>query len=58
MLNQSEFQWVTVAKTVDLPDPADFDPVRMRELYQIGYEAGRSGTAWQSRPPAIGEMTP
>ena len=56
--NQSEFQWVTVAKTVDLPDPADFDPVRMRELYQIGYEAGRSGTAWQSRPPAIGEMTP
>ncbi|MBN8224088.1 MAG: patatin-like phospholipase family protein [Xanthomonadales bacterium] len=56
--NRSEFHWVTVAETVDLPDPADFDPVRMRELYQIGYEAGRSGNAWHDRPPAIGEATP
>lgn len=56
--NRSEFHWVTVAETVDLPDPADFDPVRMRELYQIGYEAGRSGNAWHDRPPAIGEAPP
>jgi len=55
--NQSEFRWVTVDESVDLPDPADFDPVRMRELYEIGYRAGRGADAWQTTPPAIGEPT-
>lgn len=56
--NQSEFRWVTVDESVDLPDAADFDPVRMRELYQVGYEAGKSGNPWRTSPPAIGLPTP
>lgn len=53
--NGSDFHWVTVDESVDLPDPADFDPVRMRELYRIGYQAGLAGNAWKVQPPGIGE---
>ena len=28
-----------------------FDPVYMRKLYDLGYELGKSGKAWQSKPP-------
>ena len=52
--NGSEFRWVTVAEDVDLPDAADFNPVRMRELFQIGFQAGQGADAWETQPPAIG----
>ena len=44
----------TVAEDVDLPDAADFNPVRMRELFLIGFQAGHGADAWETQPPAIG----
>ena len=56
--NGSEFRWVTVDEDVDLPDAADFNPVRMGELYQIGFQVGSGADAWQTQPPAIGGGVP
>lgn len=31
-----------------------FDTARMRKLYDVGYERGRTGNFWRKTPPAIG----
>ena len=48
-----DFQWVTIAEGVELQGAEVFDPVRMRELYEIGYRAARAGPEWEVHPPAF-----
>lgn len=31
-----------------------FDTARLRKLYDVGYERGRTGTFWRKTPPTIG----
>jgi hypothetical protein len=45
------FHWVTMPDGVELRGEELFDPVRMRELFAVGYEMARQGPRWQTRPP-------
>jgi hypothetical protein len=45
------FHWVTMPDGVELRGEELFDPVRMRELFALGYEMARPGPRWQTRPP-------
>ncbi len=51
----ASFQWVTIAEGVDLEGAELFDPVKMTELYEIGYRAAVAGPVWFSKPPGMGE---
>jgi len=51
---QSEFRWVTIPEDVELGGNEVFDPVRMTELYDVGYRAALSGPEWQTVPPGFG----
>ncbi len=33
----------------------EFDPVYMTKLFDLGYELGKSGRAWQKTPPSFGQ---
>ena len=47
------FQWITIAEGVELQGAETFDPVRMSELYEIGYRTARAGPEWELHPPAF-----
>jgi hypothetical protein len=49
----SGFHWVTIAEGVELQGAEVFDPVRMGELYEVGYKAARAGPKWEVQPPAF-----
>jgi len=51
---QAEFQWITIPQGVDLSGAEVFDPVTMRELYQIGYKQALAGPLWEVDPPGLG----
>jgi hypothetical protein len=55
---QADFQWVTIAQDVQLEGAEVFDPVKMRELYDIGYRAAHAGPQWSVRPPGFEEDLP
>jgi predicted acylesterase/phospholipase RssA len=50
---QASFHWVTIAEGVELAGPEVFDPVKMAELYEIGYKAARAGPVWVTGPPGL-----
>jgi len=58
--DQGSFHWVTIDKSVDLPGADVFDPVKMAELYEIGYKAALAGPVWETQPPGFrwGETPP
>jgi hypothetical protein len=47
------FNWVTIPETFDLRGTEVFDPVKMTALYELGYEVGRRGPEWATRPPGL-----
>ena len=51
---QGEFQWVTIPQGVDLSGAEVFDPVTMRELYDVGYKQALAGPVWAVDPPGLG----
>jgi hypothetical protein len=51
---QGEFQWITIPQGVDLSGAEVFDPVTMRELYDIGYKQALAGPHWEVDPPGLG----
>jgi hypothetical protein len=54
---QSGFQWVTIPERVELAGDEMFDPVKMRELYDLGYQAAAAGPAWSTEPPGFRART-
>jgi predicted acylesterase/phospholipase RssA len=58
--DQGTFHWVTIDQSVDLPGPDVFDPVKMAELYEIGYKVALAGPVWETQPPGLrwGETPP
>ncbi len=53
--NNANFHWITIAESVEVPDPIRFDPKAMSELYDTGYEVALAGPVWLTRPPAFEE---
>lgn len=37
-------------------DALDFDKVKMRALFKLGYDFGRAGTGWQKEPPRLSDL--
>jgi Patatin-like phospholipase len=56
--DQASFHWVTIDEGVDLKGAEVFDPVKMAELYEIGYRTARTGPEWEVRPPGFQEVQP
>jgi hypothetical protein len=56
--DQASFHWVTMDEGVDLKGAEVFDPVKMAELYEIGYRTARAGPEWEVRPPGFQEVQP
>ena len=52
------FQWVTIGREVNLDGAETFDPEKMRELYDIGYQAALSGPQWITMPPGAANRNP
>ncbi len=50
---QASFHWVTIPEGVDLVGEEVFDPVKMTELYELGYETARKGPPWSTVPPSL-----
>ena len=45
-------------ESVNLKGAEVFDPVKMGELYEIGYRTARAGPEWEVRPPGFQEVQP
>jgi hypothetical protein len=53
---RSGFFWITIPNGVEMRGSEIFDQVLMRQLYDLGYEAARTGPTWRTRPPAVLDM--
>jgi hypothetical protein len=53
---RSGFFWTTIPNGVEMRGDETFDPVLMRQLYDLGFEAARAGPAWRTRPPSVLDM--
>jgi predicted acylesterase/phospholipase RssA len=51
---EARFHWITIPEGVEIEGDEVFDPVKMRELYEIGYQMAIEGPAWITRPPGFG----
>jgi hypothetical protein len=56
--DQASFHWVTIGEHVDLQGAEAFDPVKMAELYEIGYQTARAGPVWEVHPPGFQDVQP
>jgi hypothetical protein len=50
---QASFQWVTMPQGVELRGTEVFDPVKMTELYDVGYRTALAGPVWSVDPPGV-----
>jgi len=53
---QASFQWVTIPQGVEIPGTEVFDPVKMTELYNVGYRTALAGPVWTVDPPGLQEQ--
>ena len=50
---QADFNWITMPDGVELAGEELFDPVLMRQLYDLGYANAVAGQVWASVPPGL-----
>jgi hypothetical protein len=50
---QSGFNWITIPEDVELAGNELFDPVKMRELYELGHQRARAELPWITDPPGL-----
>ena len=55
---QAGFNWVTMPNGVELAGNELFDPVRMRALYELGYDNAQAGQVWSTVPPGLRVQSP
>ena len=46
-----DFRMTAIPDDFDAQPTEPFDPVYMKKLFDVGYEAGKNGTAWSDLPP-------
>jgi hypothetical protein len=49
----ASFNWVTIPERIELAANEVFDPVKMRELYEVGLRLGSAGPVWATEPPGL-----
>jgi predicted acylesterase/phospholipase RssA len=50
---QASFHWVTIPEGVEIPGTGVFHPVKMTELYEVGYRTALAGPVWSVDPPGL-----
>jgi hypothetical protein len=50
----SGYNWVTIPDGVEITGNEIFDPEKMSELYELGYQKGLEGPLWLTAPPGLG----
>jgi hypothetical protein len=50
---QAGFNWVTIPESFKLLGSEFFDPVRMTELYEVGYQRALAGSPWVTGAPGL-----
>ena len=50
---QAGYNWITIPEDVDLAGNELFDPVKMRELYELGHQRARADSPWFTDPPGL-----
>jgi hypothetical protein len=50
----SGYNWVTIPDGVEITGNEIFDPEKMSELYDLGYQKGLEGPTWLTTPPGLG----
>lgn len=50
---QARFFWISIPEGVELSGDEAFDPVRMRALYDVGFDMARAGRPWMTAPPGL-----
>lgn len=45
------FHWITLPDGIEITGTELFDPVKMRQLYDIGYQVWRAESVWATQPP-------
>jgi hypothetical protein len=48
------YRWTTIPGGVEITGDEVFDPVKMTELYEIGYRTASTGPTWWTDPPGLG----
>ena len=48
---RASFNWVTIPNDVSVEGDEVFDPVRMQQLYDVGYRIATGAEPWDTRPP-------
>jgi hypothetical protein len=48
------YRWITIPGGVEITGDEVFDPVKMTELYEIGYRTASGGSPWFFDPPGLG----
>jgi hypothetical protein len=47
-----DFNYASIPFSFNMKHEGEFDPVYMKALFDIGFEEGRTGSAWKKTPPA------
>jgi len=55
--DDAEFRLAAIPASFAVKATEVFDPAYMKELYQVGYEMGRTGDPWMMTPPETAETT-
>jgi predicted acylesterase/phospholipase RssA len=55
---QASFQWVTIPQGVEIPGTEVFDPVKMTQLYEVGFRTALAGPVWSVDPPGLQGESP
>ena len=55
---QAGFNWITIPEGFDLVGAELFDPVKMGELYDLGFATATAGPIWSAAPPGFAAMPP
>lgn len=50
---QASLHWVTIPEGITIAAEETFDPVAMRALYDLGFDAAVKGAQWATRPPGL-----
>ena len=51
LYEEASFHWITLPDGVEIAGNEAFDPIKMRHLYDVGYEVARAGPVWSTLPP-------
>ncbi|HRP29416.1 MAG TPA: patatin-like phospholipase family protein [Burkholderiaceae bacterium] len=54
---QARFFWISIPEGVELSGDEVFDPVRMRALYDVGFDIAKAGRPWSTAPPGLGALS-